>query len=83
MLMFICFHLSNYKNPQSRPILLKETFLASFRMIFDVCFWKYSLNPFHATGLVLYSLKMSKHKRFSDVFRRYSKRPLALNGLTR
>ena len=38
------------------------------------------LNLFHATGLFLYSLK-TENLWFSDVFRGYRKRPVALNGL--
>ena len=39
------------------------------------------LNPFHAIALFLYSLKTPGNKRFSDVFRGYRKRPVALNRL--
>ena len=38
-------------------------------------------NPFDATGLFLYPLKISKNIWFSDVFRGYRKRPGACNGL--
>ena len=38
-------------------------------------------NSFHATGLFLYLLKTSENLWFSDVFRRYRKRPMAPNGL--
>ena len=38
-------------------------------------------NSFHATGLFLYPLKTSENQRFSDVFRGYRKRPMALNEL--
>ena len=41
-----------------------------------------NFNPFDATGLCWYSLKASENQRFSDVFRGYRKRPVALNGLT-
>ena len=34
------------------------------------------INPYYATGLFLYSLKTSENQRFSDVFRRYRKRPV-------
>ena len=40
-----------------------------------------TFNPFHATGLFLYPLKTSENPWFSDVFRRYGKRPVAWNGL--
>ena len=36
---------------------------------------------FHATGHFLYPLKISEKQRFSDVFRRYGKRPVAENWL--
>ena len=39
------------------------------------------INPFHATGLFLFPLKTSGNQRFSDVFRGYKKRSVALNGL--
>ena len=39
-------------------------------------------NSFEATGLFLYSLKISENQRFSDVFRGYRKRPVAWNGQT-
>ena len=38
-------------------------------------------NAFHDTGLFLYPLKTSENQRFSDVFKRYRKRPIAWNGL--
>ena len=38
------------------------------------------VNPLRATGLLLY-LKTSENKRFSDIFRRYKRRPVARNGL--
>ena len=38
-------------------------------------------NPFHATGLFLYSLKKWENQRFSDVFMGYRKRPVAWHGL--
>ena len=38
-------------------------------------------NPFHPTGLFLYTLKKSENQRISDVFRRYRKRPVACSGL--
>ena len=41
----------------------------------------YLLNPFHATSLFRCPLKTSENQRFSDVFRRYRKRLVALNGL--
>ena len=40
-------------------------------------------NPFHATGLFRCSRKTLENLRFSDVFRRYRKRPVAWNGLRR
>ena len=40
-------------------------------------------SPFHATDLFWYSLKTSENLWFSDVFRGYQKRSVALNGLTR
>ena len=40
-----------------------------------------SFNPSHANGLFLYPLKTSEYQRFSDVFRRYRKRPVAWNRL--
>ena len=39
------------------------------------------LNPFHATGLFLYSLKTWQNQRFNDVSREYKKRPVVQNGL--
>ena len=42
----------------------------------------HSINPFHSTGLFLYSLKNKKNHRFSDVFRGYRMRPGAWNGCT-
>ena len=41
------------------------------------------VNSFHATGLFLYHLKTSGNHRFSDVFREYKKRSVALNRLKR
>ena len=38
--------------------------------------------PFHSTSLFAYSLKILKKLSFSDVFRRYRKRPVAWNGLS-
>ena len=38
-------------------------------------------NPFYATGLFLYPLKASENLWFSDVFKKYRKRPVAWNGL--
>ena len=34
-------------------------------------------NPFHATGLILHTLKTSENLWFSDVFRGSRKRPVA------
>ena len=39
------------------------------------------INPCRATGLFRYPPKKSENQRFSDVFRRYGKRPVAWNGL--
>ena len=39
------------------------------------------IKPFHATGLFLYLLKTSENQRFSDIFRRYRKSPVARNRL--
>ena len=39
-------------------------------------------NPFHASGLFLYSLKTLENHWFSNVFRGYRKGPVALNVLT-
>ena len=39
------------------------------------------INPFHATGHFLYQLKASRHQKFFDVFRGYSKTAVARNGL--
>ena len=39
------------------------------------------INPFHATGLFRYPLKISQNQMFSDVFRGYRKRPVAWNEL--
>ena len=44
-------------------------------------FNRISVNPFHATGLFLYTLKTSENQMFTDVFRGYRKRPVAWNGL--
>ena len=38
-------------------------------------------NPFHATSFFWYHVKTSESQRFSDVFRGYQKRPVALNRL--
>ena len=40
-----------------------------------------NINPYHATGPFLYSLKTLENLCFSDVFRGYRKRPVACNGL--
>ena len=40
------------------------------------------LNPFHATDLFWYPLKISENQRFSDVFRGYQKTSVAWNELT-
>ena len=47
-----------------------------------VKFKNHWFNPLHATGLFLYPLKTWENQRFSDVFRRHRKRPVAWNGLT-
>ena len=39
------------------------------------------VNSFHATGLLLHSLKISENQNFCDVFKWYKKRPVAWNGL--
>ena len=39
------------------------------------------LNLFYVAGLFLYLLKNFKNQRFSNVFMRYRKKPLAQNGL--
>ena len=39
------------------------------------------VNPFHAFCLFLHPLKTSENLLFSDVFRRYRKRSVVLNGL--
>ena len=39
------------------------------------------INPFHASDLFWYPLKISEKQRFSDVFRGYQKRSVAWNGL--
>ena len=41
------------------------------------------INPFHTIGPFLYPLKTSEIQRFSAVFRRYRKKSMAWNGLTR
>ena len=38
-------------------------------------------DTFHATGLVLYPRKTSENQRFSDILRKYRKRPVAWYGL--
>ena len=38
-------------------------------------------NPFHDTGTFLYPLKISENLRFSDIFRKYRKRPVTQNEL--
>ena len=40
-------------------------------------------NPFHATGLFLYPLKIWENLWFSDIFRGYRKRTVAWNGLSK
>ena len=37
--------------------------------------------PFHATGLFLYPQKKSEKLWFSDIFRKYRRRPVVGNGL--
>ena len=46
---------------------------------------KQGINPFHATGLFLYPLNISGSGNlwFSDVFRKYRKRPVASNWLNK
>ena len=44
---------------------------------FDLC------NPFHATGLLLYSLKTSKNPTFPNDFRQYKDRSVVSNGLSK
>ena len=39
--------------------------------------FKQLLNPFNATGLLLYPLKTSENLYLSDVFRGYRRRPVA------
>ena len=43
--------------------------------------FKKPFKPFHATGLFLYTLKISENLWIPDVFRGYRKRPVAWNGL--
>ena len=52
-----------------------------FRMIFLRLYNVEIINLFHATIFSLYPLKTSENQRFSDVFRRYRKRPVAWNRL--
>ena len=40
-------------------------------------------NPFHDFGLFLYPLKVPENQSFSNVFREYRKRLVALYGLVR
>ena len=42
---------------------------------------KKDYNPCHATNLFLCPLKTSENQKFSDVFRRYRKRPVTQNEL--
>ena len=48
-------------------------------MIYDI--WYTALNPFHSTGLFLYTLKTPENLWFSDIFRGYRKRLETWNGL--
>ena len=41
-----------------------------------------TINPYHVSGLFLYSLKTSENYRFSEVFREYRKRPVICNELS-
>ena len=41
------------------------------------------VNPFHASGLFLHPLKTSENQGFCDVFSRFRKEPVALNGSKR
>ena len=43
---------------------------------------EYLLNPRHAIGLFLYSLKTSQKQRFSVVFKGYRKKQMAWNRLS-
>ena len=45
------------------------------------CELHYRFNPFHATNLFLYPLKISDKQTISDVFKGDRKRPVAWNGL--
>ena len=44
--------------------------------------WFIAINPFHATGLFLYTMKTLENLWFSDVFRGYRKRQVASTWLT-
>ena len=48
-------------------------FIESFTQVLGIFF---SINSFYTTGLYLYPLKTSENLWFSDVFRRYRKRPV-------
>ena len=53
--------------------------ISSSLMRFSICDL---VDPFHAIGVFLYPLKTSENQRFSDLFRRYRKTPVAWNGST-
>ena len=59
-------------------------FLSYFSRLFsDILLWFILfVNPFHATGVILYPLKTSENLWFSDIFRGYRERPVTWNGLT-
>ena len=54
--------------------------MISFQEISAEMMLVFSLNPFHATGLFLYPLKITEIQRFSDVLRGYREGPVARNG---
>ena len=60
--------------------MISQEFIETSEFIFQNTS-KRLLNPFHVTGLFLYSLKTSEYLRFSDVFKGYRKRQVAWNGL--
>ena len=57
-------------------LVVKEDFY-NFNLLLILWNGVYFLNPFHATGLFRYPLKISENLWFSDVFREYRKRPVA------
>ena len=74
--------LHGYKFSKCKKCLSMIMLIRIKQHLGDIWSWIHEkVNPFHATDLFWYPLKI-ENQRFSDVFRGYQKRSVALNGLS-